>query len=92
MARWTVRAKWGCRLPMRGAVRVAAEFRLPRPQRPKSVYPVTRPDADKLARAAGDVISGICFNDDAAIVEWAIRKRYCSVEEGPGVHLVVVEV
>jgi Holliday junction resolvase RusA-like endonuclease len=35
-----------------------------------------KPDADKLARAVGDALSGIVFRDDAQIVEWSVRKIY----------------
>lgn len=36
----------------------------------------TKPDADKLARAVGDALSGVLLRDDNLIVEWRIRKVY----------------
>jgi len=38
----------------------------------------TKPDADKLARAVGDALSGVLLRDDNLIVEWRIRKVYGS--------------
>lgn len=84
-AAWACRLAWGSRLPLRGAVRVRADCRLPKPKKPKAAYPITRPDADKLARSCGDVLTGIAIYDDAAIVEWHIVKRYVQPGEVPGV-------
>lgn len=36
----------------------------------------TKPDADKLARAIGDALSGVLLRDDSLIVSWQIRKVY----------------
>lgn len=36
----------------------------------------TKPDADKLARAVGDALSGVLLRDDNLIVEWRLRKVY----------------
>lgn len=73
------------------AVRVAALFVFPRPKHHygsgrnshvlKPTAPAwcsTKPDADKLARAVGDAITGVLVRDDAQIVEWSIRKVYGS--------------
>lgn len=38
----------------------------------------TKPDADKLARAVGDALTGVLLRDDNLIVEWRIRKVYGS--------------
>ena len=40
------------------------------------VYCETPPDADKLARAIGDALSGVLFRDDSQVVCWMITKRY----------------
>lgn len=47
-----------------------------RPSAP--VWCSTKPDADKLARAIGDALSGQILRDDSLIVEWLIRKVYGS--------------
>lgn len=35
-----------------------------------------KPDLDKLARAIGDALTGICYRDDAQVVRWEMRKSY----------------
>lgn len=35
-----------------------------------------KPDLDKLARAVGDALTGICYRDDAQIVRWTMTKDY----------------
>lgn len=39
-------------------------------------YPITKPDVLKLARGAEDAITGVCWLDDAQIVDELISKRY----------------
>ena len=36
----------------------------------------TKPDADKLARAVGDSLTGQILRDDSRVVHWTIRKVY----------------
>lgn len=38
--------------------------------------PTAKPDFDKLARSVADALNGICYRDDAYVVEAVIRKRY----------------
>ena len=70
-------------------VRVDALFVFPRPKshyrtgryadllrEDAPVWCATKPDADKLARAIGDALSGVLLRDDNLIVEWKIRKVY----------------
>jgi Holliday junction resolvase RusA-like endonuclease len=79
-----------------GPVEIWADFKM---RRPKSHYtragvlklsaPVwceTRPDADKLARAVGDALTGVVFRDDCQVAKWTIRKRY---GDAPGVRVEV---
>jgi Holliday junction resolvase RusA-like endonuclease len=52
------------------------------------LYPAGRPDVLKLARGAEDALTGVCWIDDARIVEEHLYKRYGSpprveVEIGP---------
>ena len=51
--------------------------------------PSTYPDADKLARAAGDALTGTAYVDDGQVVEWHVRKRYCAPSELPGAQIEV---
>jgi Holliday junction resolvase RusA-like endonuclease len=41
-------------------------------------FPRGKPDADKLARATLDSLTGIVFDDDARIVELVVLKRYAA--------------
>jgi len=58
-------------------MRLMAAFYFPRP---KSVKPLaektTAPDLDKLLRAIGDSLSGICYSDDASVTEIFATKCY----------------
>lgn len=77
------------RPPIEGPVYLVQVFALPRP---KSHYgtgrnsgrvkrgaphrPPARPDLDKLARAVGDALTGICYLDDAQVVNLCAAKYY----------------
>lgn len=71
---------------------VAAVFYLPRPQRPRWVYPAVRPDLDKLFRALGDgMVDGGLIKDDSRIVSKFVHKRYASARNPVGVKVLVME-
>lgn len=72
-----------------GPVKVDALFVFPRPKshyrtgshagelKPNApVWVATKPDADKLARAIGDALTGVLLRDDSLIVSWTLRKVY----------------
>ena len=77
------------RPPIEGPVYLVQVFALPRP---KSHYgtgrnsgrvkraaphrPPARPDLDKLARAVGDALTGVCYRDDAQVVNLCAAKYY----------------
>lgn len=63
-----------------GPLRVTFAFRLPRPKSKakKIVLPTTKPDADKLARLAGDELNGIVWRDDSQVCELLITKTYAT--------------
>lgn len=86
------------RSPMTGGVALDVTFVL---RRPKSHYftgrradvlrpdapdrPTAKPDATKLLRCVEDALSGVCFTDDAQVVEQTARKVYglperCEIE------------
>jgi Holliday junction resolvase RusA-like endonuclease len=40
------------------------------------VWPVVKPDWDKIARSCSDAMTGIIYLDDAQIVEGHVKKEY----------------
>ncbi len=71
------------------AVRVRAEFILPRGKSVKRRHPAVRPDLDKLTRALLDACTGVVYRDDALVVYLSISKAY---GDAPGVHVTIEEV
>jgi putative crossover junction endodeoxyribonuclease len=91
------------RPPIDGPVYLVQVFALPRP---KSHYgtgrnsgrvkrgapsrPPVRPDLDKLARAVGDALTGVCYHDDAQVVNLCAAKYYVAPSgrlSAPGVEI-----
>lgn len=76
----------GARLPLEGPCVVTATFYLPRPQSaPKRVlWPVKKPDIDKLLRAAldGFTDAGV-FGDDAQVIDIRGCKRFAADPHDP---------
>lgn len=71
-------------------LRVEIAFFLPRPARAakRVVFPVRRPDSDKLARAVLDALTkGGLIADDARIVDLIVSKRFAT--ETPHARIVV---
>ena len=60
------------------ALSMRLSFRLPRPKSlPKKVKEHTRkPDLDNLVKAVKDALKGVCYKDDAQIVELVATKQY----------------
>ena len=73
--------------PLQGPVLVHATFWLPRPKSraKRHLWPDTRPDLDKLARAVLDALTGIAWANDAAIVDLHAQKAYALPTRPPGV-------
>ena len=61
-----------------GACSVMIAFYLPRPKSlPKKVlWPVKKPDCDKLVRAACDPLTGVLYHDDSQIITLQALKFY----------------
>lgn len=78
--------------PLDGPLAVEVWFWLARPaSAPKRVtFPAKKPDLDKLARAALDVLSKSIWTDDSRIVDLDLRKRF-AIGRGPGAMIVVRE-
>jgi crossover junction endodeoxyribonuclease RusA len=64
--------------PAETPVRLGLTFFFSRPKSaPKSrVYPVVKPDYDKLARSTTDALTGILYADDCQVVSCEINKFY----------------
>jgi len=77
---------------MRGPVSVALVFHLIKPQsapKKKVIYPIKRPDLDKLVRAAMDALTGTIVMDDSQVTVLIAKKVWET--NGPGVHMEIVE-
>lgn len=77
----------GCQ-SLNGPVSVKLTFLMPRPKAMPKSAPLTmcaRPDADKLARAVLDGITGVCFEDDSQVTRLLVVKRRAGTAEEPGV-------
>lgn len=55
----------------------------------KRIWPVVKPDIDKLQRAMLDALTGVAWHDDAQVVQVYAKKRYGQIQ---GVAVVVREV
>lgn len=86
---WEAHALWQGRPLIDLPVEVDALFVFPRPKAhyrtgrnahllrdTAPAWCATKPDADKLARAIGDALTGVLLRDDNRIVNWRIRKVY----------------
>lgn len=85
---WEAQRAMGGGEPYDGPVSVKLRFTLRRPKGQWSVagirrpsappFPATKPDVDKLVRAALDALTGVCYLDDAQVVSVTASKRYQS--------------
>ena len=75
---WSAKARLG--EPIEGGVQIRVDFYVKRPQRPKQVDPITKPDLDKLVRAVLDALTGVCFADDSQVVMLTAFKLYAEAE------------
>jgi crossover junction endodeoxyribonuclease RusA len=57
---------------------VNADFFFDKPRSAKKSlrHKITKPDADKLLRGLLDSLTGICFKDDAQVVNCTINKKF----------------
>lgn len=75
----------GCK-PLDGPIIITMNFRVARPKTVKRDHPTVAPDLDKYIRNVNDALTGICFYDDAQVVEIHSNKRY---SDTPGVTIVI---
>lgn len=85
LAAWTQAVGWAARaaqlplLPAGSAVSVKVTFQFVKPKtQQKRPHPSVKPDADKLARALLDALTGVCYHDDAQVVDLRVTKVYGS--------------
>ena len=74
--RVTIDAYW----PMKGQPR-----KNPRPQEWKA----TKPDTDNLSKSVLDGLEGVCFVNDAAVVDLRVRKWHAAQNEMPRTEVVI---
>lgn len=79
--------------PLVGPVAVRVVFAMPKPARPKWLWPAVKPDVDKLERAVLDAMTDAgVWADDAQVVDLHAVKQYPSADLGqlvPGVRITV---
>ena len=81
-------AKLAGATPKEGAIEMWLVFIMPRPKTVKRPYPTVPPDLDKLIRGVLDALTGICYIDDAQVVEIHAHKIYGN---SPGVEVRLAE-
>lgn len=62
--------------PLEEAVAVEMCFIVRKPKTVTRLLPHVKPDADKLARACMDALTGVAYVDDSQVTDLVIRKRY----------------
>jgi Holliday junction resolvase RusA-like endonuclease len=67
-------------------------FDKPKSKPKKDIHPHTSADADKLARAINDAITGTLITNDARVVELYVIKRYSDDLNPPGVRVTIQSV
>ncbi len=84
--------------PCDGPMAIDVSFYLPRPLKyqtnkyaPLDVPHVTKPDADKLARAVKDALTGVVWVDDSQVTLLIARKRYCAAGDSPHAAIVICQ-
>jgi crossover junction endodeoxyribonuclease RusA len=78
--------------PLDCPMRVLLGFHLRAPKKPKfPAAPAARLDADKLARAALDALTGMIYRDDSRVVRLAVSKLWAAPDELEGVDILVEE-
>lgn len=81
--------------PADGPVRLDIEFFLGRadgpPEQPTHpLWPIGKPDGDKLARAVADALTEAqVYTDDSRIVEWRVTKRWALAGDRRGARIIV---
>jgi Holliday junction resolvase RusA-like endonuclease len=84
--------------PLTGPLKLRLKFVMPRPKgliwsrKPMPSIPHDkRPDADNLAKAVKDSLSGLCWRDDAQVYDLMVSKHYAAGDEQPHVVVTIKE-
>lgn len=74
----------------RGPVFVAVRFELSKPKSipKKTVWPIKKPDLDKLARAVLDALTDVIWKDDSQVTTLSVAKCY---GDAPGAWIELTE-
>lgn len=77
--------------PLDEPVRVSAEFRMKRPQRPTYALPGTKPDADKLLRSILDSMADAgVYTQDSRVAQFGqVDEKYADWANPVGVFVIV---
>lgn len=85
--------------PLTGPLSVTVNFFMPRPKyhftskgafkKDTPFHHTVKPDATKLMRSTEDALTGVCWGDDAQIVEQTVHKSYDESEGCPGAHICI---
>ena len=80
---------YGPRTPMTGPVSLDLSFFMPSPKRPKHpIFPIVKPDLDKLTRSIKDALKdGGVYQDDAQVCVMTCRKLYATGKPGVAITL-----
>ena len=80
--------------PWEGPIELHASFYLPKPKSlpRRCVYPVKKPDTDKLLRNLKDALKGVIYRDDAQVIDVHASKRYATSEAPPQVYVTIRKV
>lgn len=90
---------------LHGPIQMSYEFRFPRPQNHfgsgvncltlKKTAPrwhTNKPDLTKIIRSTEDALTGLVWIDDCKVCKRDEIKRYCHLDERPGVEIFITEI
>jgi len=86
------KALGGVTVALTGAIALSVVFYLPPPvkvPRSRGGLPIVKSDVDKLVRVVADALTGMCYEDDAQIVDLVARKRYSETRSAARVDVIV---
>ena len=92
--RYGDRMQWGGKIPLK--ILVVAGYRIPKSASKRTkdamqkgeISPMKKPDADNVLKVIADSLNGLCYRDDAQIVDAEVHKYYT---DQPGVDVMIWE-
>lgn len=82
-------SKFAPKKPLTGPLRIEVIFNLQKPKKPKSKFPITRPDIDNYFKCM-DAFNGLLWVDDSQIVQVDMRKYYAMFD--PSISFYIEEI